>query len=187
DEAYAWEPERFLEMRSLPADGQKQRTLRDVQVTTVFPNGLSSRFRQVVFQPLTEEAAAAAREFAFSYQADSEIVQLRAARVYRADGRIDEAIETGEAPANDPSIAMYTSGRVYYVQFPRLSAGDVVEIRYRVESVTPRNEFADYFGEVHYLQSDDPIASAEYVLRAPKDKKLFFHVSPGIVRHDEVD
>ena len=187
DEAYAWEPERFLAMRDLPADGQNKRTLRDVQVTTVFPNGLSSQFRQVVYQPLTEEAAAAAREYAFAYQADSEIVQIRAARVYRADGRIDEAIETGEAPANDPSIAMYTSGRVVYVQFPRLSAGDVVELRYRVESVTPRNEFADYFGEVRYLQSSDPIASAEYVLRAPKDKPLFFHASPGIVRHDETD
>ena len=187
DEAHAWEPERFLAMRDLPANGQNRRTLRDVQVTTVFPNGLSSQFRQVVFQPLTEEAAAAAREFAFGYQADSEVVQLRAARVYRADGRIDEAIETGEAPANDPSIAMYTSGRVFYVQFPRLSAGDVVELRYRVESVTPRNEFADYFGEVHHLQSSDSIASAEYVLRAPKGKPLYFHVSPGIVRHDEID
>lgn len=187
DEAYAWEPERFLAMRALPAKGEVRRTLRDVQVTTVFPNGLSSQFRQVVFQPLTDEAAAAAREYAFGYQAASEIVQLRAARVYRADGRIDEAIDTGEAPADNPAIAMYTSGRIFYVQFPRLSAGDVVELQYRVESVTPRNEFADYFGEIKYLQSSDSIASSEYILRAPKERPIYAHASPGIVRRDEVE
>ena len=38
-------------------------------------------------------------------------------------------------------------------------AGDVVELRYRVEDVAPRNELADYFGEVEYMQSSDPIAS----------------------------
>ncbi len=37
-----------------------KRTLRNLTVTTVFPNGLASRFRQVVFQPLTDEAAASA-------------------------------------------------------------------------------------------------------------------------------
>jgi hypothetical protein len=63
----------------------------------------------VVFQPLTDEAAAAAREYAFAYQADSEVVQLRAAKVYREGGKIDEAIESGEGPADNPAIATYTS------------------------------------------------------------------------------
>ena len=43
---------------------------------------------------------------------------------------------------------MYTSARSYYVRFPRLEPGDVVELQYRVEDVAPRNAFADYFGEV---------------------------------------
>ena len=63
---------------------------------------------------------------------------------------------------------MYTSARTFYVHFPRLEPGDVVELRYRVEDVAPRNEFADYFGEVEYMQSDEPIAHAEYVLITPK-------------------
>ena len=37
-----------------------KRTLRSLTVTNVFPNGLATRFRQVVFQPLTDEAAAGA-------------------------------------------------------------------------------------------------------------------------------
>ena len=70
---------------------------------------------------------------------------------------------------------MYTSAR-FYVQFPRLDPGDVVDLRYRVDEVTPRNEFADYFGEVTYLQSSEPVQNAEYVLITPKNK---LHISVG--------
>ena len=59
--------------------------------------------------------------------------------------------------ADDPSMAMYTSARAYYVRFPRLDPGDVVELQYRVEDIAPRNAFADYFGEVTTMQSSEPI------------------------------
>lgn len=185
DEAYAWPAEKFLAMRRAPADPRHpKRTLRNLTVSTVYENGLAARFRQVVFQPLTDEAAAKAREYAFDFQGDRQVVTLRAARVYRHDGRVDEAIESGEAAAHDPSIAMYTSQRVFYVHFPRLEKGDVVELRYRVEDVSPRNEIADYFGEIEYLQSDEPIGSSEYVLIAPRSRKLHTYASPipGLVR-----
>ncbi|MCK6588670.1 MAG: DUF3857 domain-containing protein [Polyangiaceae bacterium] len=187
DEAYAWAPQRFLPMGQAAAkDGYNQRTLRDLTVTTVYPNGLSSSFRQVVFQPLTDEAAASARQYPVSFAGDRQTVTLRAAKVYRGGTtiKIDEAIDSGETSVNDPSIAMYTSQRTFYVSFPRLSAGDVVELRYRVEDVSPRNEIADYFGEIEYLQSDEPVASAEYVLITPKERAFHFYVSPlpGLVR-----
>ncbi len=187
DEAHAWSADRFLKMRHADAAGQNRRSLVELTVSTVFENGLSSQFRQVVFQPLTDAAAAEARQYAFQYQADTQQVVLRGARVYRSDGRVDEAIESGEAPANDPSITMYTSGRNFYVQFPRLEPGDVVELRYRVEDVTLRNEFADYFGEVTYLQSSDPTAHAEYVLITPGSRTFHFDVRglPGIERSEE--
>jgi cellulose synthase operon protein C len=189
DEQYAWPAERFLEKRKLPAGGYNRRTLRDLTVTTVYQNGLSSRFRQVVFQPMTDEAAAIAREYAFVYQADSEVVQLRAARVYRADGKVDEAIESGEGPADNPAIAMYTSARTFYIHFPRLNAGDVVELRYRVEDVGQRNEFSDYFGEIVYLQQLQPVYGSEYVLRTPKGRAFYFYVSPlgGLTRAEAIE
>lgn len=182
DEAFAWSSDRFLKERHAPAAGQNRRTLVDMTVTTVFENGLSSKFRQVVFQPLTEAAAALGRQYAFQYQADEDRVQLRGARVFRGDGKVDEAIESGEGAADDPAIAMYTSARTFYVQFPRLEPGDVVELRYRVDSVSSQNQFADYFGEVQYLQSSEPITHAEYVLVTPKSRKFYFdseHV-PGL-------
>lgn len=182
DEAYARPAAEFLKLRDAPAAGFNQRTLVDLQVTTVFPNGLASRFHQVVFQPLTEAAASDAREYSFGFEATTETVQLRGARVYRADGTIEEAAETGEGNADNPSIAMYTSGRAYYVRFPRLRPGDVVELRYRVEDVAPRNAFADYFGEVVYMQSNQPVGRAEYVLITPKSRTFYFNKPnvPGV-------
>ncbi len=175
DESYAVPKEEFLKGRDLPAKGQNRRTLVDLQVTTVFPNGLASRFHQVVFQPLTDAAAAQGREYAFGFESDTETVQVRGARVHRKAGGIDEAVETGDGPADNPSMVMYTSARVFYMHFPRLFPGDVVEVLYRVEDVAPRNAFADYFGEVVYMQAHEPVARAEYVLITPKSRNFFFN------------
>jgi tetratricopeptide (TPR) repeat protein len=185
DEQYARPASEFLARRALPASGQARRSLVDLQVTTVFPNGLASRFHQVVYQPLTDAAAAASREYDFVYETDSEAVQVRAARVYRKDGSVDEAVESGAgAMADDPSMSMYTSARTYYVRFPRLEPGDVVELQYRVEDVAERNAFADYFGEVVYLQGSEPIARSEYVLMTPKSRAFYFNEPrvPGLQR-----
>ncbi len=179
DEKYAWPPEKFLAKRVVKKDEHGLRTLHTLRVTTVFDSGLASHFHQVVFQPLSQQAATSARHYAFVYHADRQIVTVRAARVYRADGRVDEAIDSQEGPVNDPSINMYTLQRQYVVQFPKLNPGDVVELSYRIDDVSVRNEKSDYFGEVAYMQSTEPIAHAEYVLIAPKAKKLTMSVGPA--------
>jgi cellulose synthase operon protein C len=121
DEQYAHPASEFLAGRALPSAGQARRSLIDLQVTTVFPNGLASRFHQIVYQPLTDSSAAESREYGFEYETDSQTVQLRAARVYRKDGSVDEAVESGAGSmADDPALAIYTSARRYYVRFPRL-------------------------------------------------------------------
>ncbi len=186
DEQYARPASEFLARRALPSDGQSRRSLVDLQVTTVFPNGLASRFHQVVYQPLTDATAAESREYNdIAYESDSQTVQVRAARVFRKDGSIDEAVESGAgAMAEDPALAIYTTGRRYYVRFPRLEPGDVVEVQYRVEDVAPRNAFADYFGEIVRMQGVEPFARSEYVLITPKSRAFYFnepHV-PGLER-----
>jgi cellulose synthase operon protein C len=176
DEQYARPAEEFLAKRSAPGDGQARRTLVELQVTTVFPNGLANRFHQVVYQPLTEAAAAQSREYEFSYENDTQAVELRAARVYRRGGRVDEAVESGAgAMEDDPAVSMYTSARSYYVRFPRLEPDDVVELQFRVEDVAQRNEFADYFGELAYMQSAESIGLSEYVLMTPKARAFYFN------------
>jgi cellulose synthase operon protein C len=191
DEQYARPASEFLAARARPSAGEARRRLVDVQVSTVFLNGLASRFRQVVYEPLTDAAAAESREYNdIVFETDTQTVQIRTARVYRKDGSIDDAVETGAGAMNDdPARAMYTTDRRYYVRFPRLEPGDVVELQYRVEDVAPRNAFADYFGEVAYLQSSylrgtEAVGRSEYVLITPKARTFYFnepHI-PGLER-----
>ncbi len=190
DEAYAWDKERIASEAQKPTDkGVRTRVLRKLAVTTVFPNGLASRFHQVVFQPLTDEAAAEARQYFLQYESERQEVELRLSRVYRKDGSIAEAIESGEVAANQPAIAMYTSVRMFAVTFPRLNPGDVVELRYRIDDVAMRNEVADAYYDVEYLQERDPIAESEFVLIAPKSRALstFVHNLPGVVSEQKED
>jgi tetratricopeptide (TPR) repeat protein len=187
DEVYAWAPEKFLALRKKTggddAKGAGTHALRSLTVTTVFDNGLASRFRQLVLQPLTQEAARSLRSYSFAYQADKQSPTVRAVRVHRASGKVDEASDSYESSVNDPSIAMYTSQQRVTITLPRVEVGDVVELRYRVDDVAPRNEIADYFGEVEYLQDEHPIDSSEYVLVAPKKKALHVGISlPGVTR-----
>ena len=179
DEIYAVPSKEFLANRNAPAAGFDQRTFVDLTVATVFENGLSSKFHQVVFQPLTDPAAQAARTYAFGFESDSQTVQIRGVHVYRADGTVDDSFDTGTYGANDASMATYTSEAQFRVRFPRLSAGDVVELQYRIEDVAERNAFADYFGDIDYLQSTEPVALGEYVLITPK-KRTFYFNKPSI-------
>ena len=188
DETYAHKPERFLAHRFDPAPGQHRRTLLDLTVTHVYENGLAGQFRQIVFQPLTDAGAAVARQYAFTFQADRQRAQLRGARVYRAAGNIDEAVDSGEGPADNPELSMYTSARTVYVQFPRLEPGDVVELQYRVDDTGERGEFAGYFGELEYLQSESPVSHAEYVVIVPKERRLYIDTQrvPKLTQNVEV-
>ena len=55
-------------------------------VTSVLDNGMARRFRQVVFQPLSDEEAARARQFAFSFHADPSPTRLVGTEKLRHSG-----------------------------------------------------------------------------------------------------
>ncbi len=183
DERYAWSAEVFQKLAAAtPRAGAVTRTLRNLTVTTLYDSGRSSHFYQRVFQPLTEDAAKRQRRYGFTYHADRQVVELRGVRVFRTDGRIDETVTTGEAPLDDPSINMYTLERAFYVQLPELHAGDIVEVRYRIDDVSVQSDRVDYVAEVEYLRESESVASAEYVLSAPSGRALFIHATglPGL-------
>ncbi len=179
DEQQAIKPEAFLASAKLPKGSASKRTLVRLAQTIVYPTGLASRFHQVVFQPLTEEGTKQSRDFAYGYEAEFQSASLRRARVYHANGTFEDATERGEGAANDPSMNMYTSGRTQYVRFPKLTTSDVVEVHYRIDDTTPYNAYADYFGEVTYLQSTEPTVLARYVLDTPKSRTLHFNALEG--------
>ena len=182
DEAYAIEPEALLARRS-ETGGYPLSILEDLTVNTVFESGLGSTFRQVAVQIHDTEGARQWRTYPIQFDPDVQRVDVRQARVFR-DGEQLSATRLFEQQLGDPAYRIYYDTRALVVAFPDLEPGDVVELRYRVDDVAPRNLFHDYYGDLTYLQRRIPMASIDYVLIAPASRELYFNepAMEGLVR-----
>jgi transglutaminase-like putative cysteine protease/tetratricopeptide (TPR) repeat protein len=189
DEALAEAADVFLRRRTTesnrPAE-YKMRSLHELTVRTVYPNGLSGTFRQSVFEVLTAEGAQQYRQIPVGFDQDTQRFELRAARVHHRDGSVDESSGLDEYTVSGGGSRMYYDTREMVVSFARLQPGDVVELRWRVDDVAQRNAFADYFGDLEIFQSDTPRASVRYVLRAPSTRRFYFH-PPALPRLSRAD
>ena len=174
DEAYAVDQTTLLGRRAESA-GYPYSTLQSLTVNTVYTNGLGSSFHQVGVQIHDEEGARRFRTYAIQYTPGSQRVEVRLARIYRANGEVLEGLETYERPLGEPWYRIYYDTRALIVVFPDLEPGDVIELRYRTDDVSHRNLFADYYGDIHYLQADNPIRHHEYVLRTPAARNFYFN------------
>ncbi len=157
-------------------------TLTELTARTVYANGLSGTFRQIAYEVRTPQGARDGRAYTMQYDPDTQRFALRAARVHRRDGGVQEGTQVQEfSSTSDPSARMYFNNRVVQVTFPDLRPGDVVELQWRVDDVSPRNAFADYFGDFQFIQANVPRERWRYVLRAPAGREFFVHVSslPG--------
>ena len=180
DEAAAEESATFLARRGDPAAQADYhlRTLQELTVRTVYGNGLSGNFRQVAYEVRDEQGAREGRAYTMQYDPLSQRFEMRGAYVHHADGTRDEGTQVDEFDVNsDPATRMYFSNRVVQVTFPRLAPGDVVEVRWRVDDVSSRNAFADYFGDLEVVQAGVPRGRWTYVLRAPATRAFFVHTS----------
>ena len=185
DERFATPTEEILARRR-----QRSRwpvtVLHDLRVASVYENGLGSEFRQLVVQVHDEEGARRWRSHSIVFDPDSQWVDVRLARVYRADGTVRESTGSSVRSLTGGSYRVYYDTQALVVGFPALEPGDVVEIRYRVDDVSHRNVFADYFGDLTLLGGFDPIVKLEYVLLTPVTRALYFN-DPGIadLRHEQ--
>ncbi|MBI5517571.1 MAG: DUF3857 domain-containing protein [Deltaproteobacteria bacterium] len=186
DEAEAEAPEALLARRQREAGDYNVRSLAELTVRTVYPNGLAGTFRQVAYQVANDAGARSGRVYSMQYDPDAQRFELRGARVFHPDGSVDESAQVGEySVSQDGSARMFFNNRVVQVAFPRLAPGDVVEVRWRVDDVSPRNNFADYFGDLEIIQDNMPRARWRYLLRAPASRTFHTYVSPRVqVSHD---
>lgn len=183
DEAFAVAPEELLARRT-ETSGFPLSYLEDLTVNTVFESGLGSEFHQVAVQINDSEGSRQWRTFAITFDPDVQRVAIRQARVFRGGEQLSAA-RTFEQQLGEPWYRMYYDTRALVVLFPDLEPGDVVEIRYRVDDVAPRNLFHDYYGDLTYLQKTVPVARIDYVLIAPSSRQLYFNEPqmPGLI-HD---
>ena len=187
DEAYAVSSETLLGRR-VERSGFPVTVLQDLTVNTVYVNGLGSSFRQMALQIHDDEGARQWRTHSIQFDPDTQRVDIRQARIYRRDGRVLEATETFEQQLGEPWYRIYYDTRALVVLFPTLEPGDTVEIQYRIDDIAHRNLFADYYGDLHFLQAFTPIARMDYVLITPKSRNLFFN-EPELrgLRHRRVE
>ena len=173
DEAYAATKEQLLERRT--DDGRYPVTvLQNLTVNTVFENGLGSSFHQVVAQVHDAEGARRWRSYSFQFDPESQRIDVRLARVYRRDGTVLDSNQTFEQQLGEPWYRIYYDTRALVVVFPDLEPGDTVEVRYRTDDVSHRNVFADYYGDLHFLQGGDPVKRMDYVLITPATRTFYF-------------
>lgn len=174
DESYAATTELILGRRTKDTSHPVS-VLWDLTVNTVFDNGLGSRFVQFAAQVHDAEGARRLRARSIQFDPETQRVDVRLARVHRANGQILEANETYEQQLGEPWYRVFYDTRALVVVFPDLEPGDSVELRYRVDDVAPRNLFADYYGDVHLLASGEPRAHTEYVLITPTSREFYFN------------
>ena len=174
DERYAASTEELLGRRR-ESSGFPTTVLQDLTVNTVYENGLGSSFRQIAVQLHDDEGARQFRTYAIQFDPGSQRLDIRLARVHRADGSVLEATEAFEQQLGEPWYRIYYDTRARVIVFPDLEPGDTVELRWRLDDVAHRNLFADYYGDLTFLQSFTPIVHEEYVLITPKSRELFFN------------
>ncbi|MEM1414432.1 MAG: DUF3857 domain-containing protein [Myxococcota bacterium] len=185
DENRAVAPEEFLARRT-GAARYPMSVLHDLTVTTVYATGLTHRFRQYVFQVHDEEGAREARVYGIPFEPGTEWVDVRSVKTYRPDGTVLDNYESFDRNIGQAAYRVYYDMRQRVLRFPELEPGDVVEVRYRVDDVSRRNAFGDYFGALSMLQRGVPVRHLENVIVAPVARTLHFNdpTLPGLT-HEE--
>ncbi|MBI2897131.1 MAG: DUF3857 domain-containing protein [Deltaproteobacteria bacterium] len=173
--------------RQRGSEGYAARVLQDLTVQTVYDNGLGSSFRQVVIEVLSDEGARRYQQYSIQYDPSGQRVDVRVARVLRRAGGVDQAVQRYDQSLSEPWYSLYYDIRADVVMFPRLEVGDVIELQYRVDDVAHRNLFADYFGDITFLQSTEPRQRVGYVLVGPASRSFYFNepALPGLRKNVE--
>jgi tetratricopeptide (TPR) repeat protein len=168
--------------------GDASVVLLDLKVTRVHANGLGQVFVERVVRILDERGAREEAEQAVRYTPDSQMVDIRAARVIGPGGEVREAGARDDETMSEPWYGIYYDVRAQLVRFDRLAPGDVIDFEYTISDTARENQLADYFGDLHYFQEETPRLESVYAVLAPKTRPLYFNqpALPGLV-HSERD
>ncbi|MBN1916786.1 MAG: DUF3857 domain-containing protein [Verrucomicrobia bacterium] len=176
EDDYAAEVATMLDAQPAAADYPDEGAviMLDLQVHEVHPTGLAHDFGQRVVKILTKRGVEAFNQQYVGFSPDSQEVKIQAARIYKPSGEIIEA----EAPF--PWRVPAGPGGVYYdfsvmvSNYPKLEPGDVLEFRYRRNTVTETNLYATYFGNLTTLRGEYPVQHVKLVFIAPKEREFFY-------------
>ena len=141
----------------------------------VLPNGLSERLEHRVIRVLDDRGIRSQATQGVVFDPAEAYVEVRRARVRRADGGIEEMGDTSVVALTDAGYRMFYDQRQQRVTFNGLRVGDTLEVAFVRRDTAARNKFDDYFGEIAPLEDVLPQHRREYILEAPAGRKLFFN------------
>ena len=149
----------------------------------VLPNGLSERLDHRVIRVLDDRGIRSQAVQGIVYDPEESYVEVRRARVRRADGGVEEIGDASVIALTDAGYRMFYDQRQQRVTFNGLRVGDTIEVAFVRRDTAARNKFDDYFGEIVPLEDMLPQRRREYILEAPAGRKLVFNLpveaSPG--------
>jgi len=170
-----------------PDDGAV--VMLDLCVYEVHPTGLSHRFSQRVVKILTKKGVEDFRTQFVPFTPETQEVKIQAARIYKPSGEVIEAEGPYSYPISNPSGSIYYSYTALVHQYPKLEPGDVLEYRYRLNTIGETNIYADYFGNVAFFGGASPVRDFKVVYITPGEREFFYatvrsDVEPTIVEQD---
>ncbi len=156
----------------------------------VMETGLSYVIIHRLTKILTDAGGAQNRLVTFNYDPLSADVEIKLAKIYRSDGKV-EVIDTEhfyDYPA--PARAIYWGAREKAVEFGRLEPGDAIEtiifrkgFTYALLKDGDEDKFIPpmkgHFYDIVEFWSDVPILEKVYSVALPKDKSLQYEVYNG--------
>ena len=146
-------------------------SLADIRVETVQENGLAAVRVQQVYLINTEQGAREYSRRSIQYAAGTQHLRIIAARIFKGDGRVIDAEDSGDT-IEESTAAMYYDARSRSLQFPGVEQGDVVEIDYRLTPQANTNPYGRYFGGLVIFSSSLPERLQRYVLITPASQKF---------------
>jgi len=143
----------------------------------LYDNGSSTRFVQTVLRLSRAEVKDLVRGTQIPFSPSRETIEILSAERIRPSGEVIKASRIEEDGPRGKVSGMYIDQRWKSVDFEDLEPGDLVHVRYRIDTLG-QNIFGGFFGEMMPVHGRFPKHLVEMFAQAPADHPLF----PGIVR-----
>lgn len=141
----------------------------------VLDNGLTERLDHRVIRILDDRGIRSQSMQGMAFDPAESTVEVRRARVRRADGTVEELGDVGVVGLASAGYRMFYDQRQIRVHFPGLEVGDTVEVAFVRRDLAARNMFDEYFGDLMPLQGTEPRLRVDYILEAPKAMALHWN------------
>lgn len=146
--------------------------LTDRTGVELYANGKTTRFRQIVLRLQNPRLKDALRIQRIPYTPSRESVEILSAERIRRDGSVVSAPPPRDAGPRGKVSGMYIDRRYKILAFDDLRTGDVIHLKYRIDSVGAPL-FGDFFGDIEAVHGPMPKREWRYSVHVPKARTLF--------------